>query len=106
MNVKNFSAAFSALNVDERKYFLSLLAHNITVALRDTYPSESEEIEISTIIALNEAQHRVTNQLMHKLKNKDGYSPADFFEIILNDDRGRPLLIQAIEWSFKAFEKK
>ena len=75
MNIKDVRDAFNGLNVDEQKYFLSLLAHNITVVIRDLYPSDPEKIETSRVIALNEAEHRITSQLMHKLENEKGVFP-------------------------------
>ena len=76
--------SFCDLPMDRKIYFLSLLAHEITVHARGTYPEQVKENEaIEKLMAFNEIQHLVTSQLRHMLaKDEKRYSDEDFVDIL------------------------
>lgn len=79
--IKNY---FSALRVKEKIYFLSLLAHDITVSARGAYPggTQTEEV-IKKLCTMNEIEHNVTGQLVAMLANEDRRYPDETFIDIL-----------------------
>jgi len=84
--IKNY---FSAIPAKQKMYFLALLAHDITVCARGSYPGEVQEEEvIKKLCALNEIQHNVTGQLVHMLANDNrSYPDETFIDIIFEKAR-------------------
>jgi hypothetical protein len=74
----------SALPEAEKINFLSLLAHNLTVAARASYPGQIEGTEVADRLrAFNEIQHTVTGQLLKVIANDARrYPDEDFINII------------------------
>jgi hypothetical protein len=90
--------------------FLSLLAHNLTVAARASYPGQVEETEVAERLrAFNEIQHTVTGQLLKLLANDARrYPDEDFINII--SERARDAgcesdLNWAVDFSLKYVRK-
>lgn len=61
---------FNGLNRDQKIKALALLAHELTVLARDTYEVGTRDVlEPQRLRTFNEAQHAVTNALIHVVEH-------------------------------------
>jgi hypothetical protein len=81
---------YSDLPPEQKTRLLSLLALNITVSARGSYPSQETENDTDTVknslaevIGFNEIQHTVTGQLASMIDNDENRYPDDVFLAIL-----------------------
>jgi len=82
--------AFSTLPLDNRVKFLSTLALELTISMRNAYPTHIEEkVSLIKLMGLNEVQHTVTGQLTKMIAKDEARYPDDvFFDILFEKAKG------------------
>lgn len=75
-------SAYSALSIDKKISLLSILALELTISARGTYPAEGEAPDKPRFIKLlwlNEIQHTVAGQLASMIEGDENRYPDDVF---------------------------
>jgi hypothetical protein len=83
-------SAFFTLTLDNRVIFLSALALELTISMRDAYPTQVEEkVSLMKLMGLNEVEHTVAGQLAKILAKDEARYPDDvFFDILFESAKG------------------
>jgi hypothetical protein len=80
--LEKFRDKLQSFSANEKLWFLSVLAHNITVSVRATL-TESQ-IDVSKLYALNQIQHQVTSRLTSLLEQSDEWDENTFAETLFD----------------------
>jgi hypothetical protein len=104
VNVEQATDWFLGLPGKWQDRFLALLIHNLTVAARDTYVPQSDEITAPARLKdYNEVIHRVTGFFSHVIDRKGDRYAGDFWigPMLLVPTDDKPL-DRGLVWAFKA----
>jgi hypothetical protein len=109
--IENLKRVYSGLLSSQKTRLLSLLALNITVSARCSYPSQEDENNteaikksLSDIIGFNEIQHTIMGQLVNLTDDDENRYPDDVFLAILlekaQNSHCEKGLMSALKFSF------
>jgi hypothetical protein len=107
MTQEEVKQRFVGMQPDQQQRVLALLALNVTVAARTTYPGQVEERLVGgKLRAFNEVLHTIAGQLLHLIDEDSNRYPDDalidtLFETAQQGDCARDLA-DAFAWSFLA----
>ena len=76
---------YAAMDAQSQMVFLAKLAHTLTIRARGTYDMHGGVEDSVKLRAFNEAQHRISAQLLHLLEGDERRYPDDVFANILID---------------------
>jgi hypothetical protein len=98
--------AFLSLRNEHKIFFLVILAHEITICVREvSVGTLGKDTIIERVIMFNELQHVITSQLRHMLAHENKrYSDESFIDILFKKAQKKGcenLLVQAVEFSLR-----
>jgi len=82
---QRISSLYLALNRQQQVLMLAKLADRLTIVARDTYDLQGGVADAVRLRAVNEAQHRISAQLLRLLTDDARRYPDDVFANILVD---------------------
>lgn len=107
MKVEEAIEIFSNLTADEQKSFLAYLSHYLTVAARDAYEPETENITNQPKMRwINEVQHRISYHLLALLENNSERYPDDILIRMILEHSGSKNFEAEIKRAFEQVAKK
>lgn len=93
---------------EQKVLFYELLAHRLTIAVRDFWSDEdtSDKTKISQMKWINEILHRVTSKTRVERLKLHHWSEEDFNNMILSYVKKEPTIGSMVAWSIaSAYEK-
>ena len=86
-SVLNTYDLFSGLPISKQCVVLSLLAHELTIIMREHYELKNDGLDNPCRVrTLNELQHRITSHLSALLRNDSRRFPDEVIGNIIDDD--------------------
>jgi hypothetical protein len=81
----SFAVALSGLRPEREVYFLSVLSHNVTVAVRGVYADKLDaEQSLRKLYGLNEIQHQISSRLIHLSAGDEMWAADSFVKALMS----------------------
>ncbi len=103
----DYAAKISGLSHDARLRFYEALAHDLTVAARGVWSSETltDTEKVQRLRYLNEIQHRVTAKIAKTRLTPDEWPEEEFVKVFEYWTQVCPEIAGEIEWSIQGSYK-
>ena len=103
----DFPQLIGELSTENKIMFYELLAHRLTIAVRDFWSDEStsDKTKISQMKWLNEILHRVTSKIRVVRLQLHEWSEEDFNQMIIHYVKQEPSISSMVAWAIESAYK-
>ena len=104
----DYPKLIGSLNKEKKILFYELLAHRLTIAVRDFWSEESisDVTKVSQMKLINEILHRVTAKIRVERLQLHEWSEDSFNQMIIRYVKQEPTIASMVGWSIRdAYEK-